>query len=75
MLRRSPPPNPSYSLKTLADIEALVTDSEIPPYFKHEEIPDWTVYLRLRSMALLRGNAPDTGHKPDSTFGEWQPLT
>jgi hypothetical protein len=70
-LRRSPPPNPSYSTFDLAQIEAEVVWSEAPPFHAWENIRDWDAYLRLRTMVILGrlGTTP-----PNPVFGTWQPL-
>lgn len=70
-LRRSPPPNPSFSTLDLALIEAEVVWSEEPPFHAWENRADWEPYLRLRTMVILgtRGTTP-----PNPAFGTWQPL-
>lgn len=71
-LRRSPPPNASYSTFDLAQIEAEVVWSEVPPFHAWENSADWEPYLRLRTMAVL-GCPPGTT-PPNPHFGTWQPL-
>ncbi|MBL9083487.1 MAG: hypothetical protein JNK76_16850 [Planctomycetales bacterium] len=70
-LRRSPPPNASFSTLDLAQIEAEVTLFEPPPFHAWENLADWEAYLRLRTMVILGrpGATP-----PSPTFGIWQPL-
>jgi hypothetical protein len=70
-LRCAPPPNPSFSTHTLAQIEAEVVWSETPPFHAWEHRADWTMYLRLRTMAVL--GTPSTS-PPSASFGTWQPL-
>lgn len=70
-LRRSPPPNPSFSTLDLALIEAEVVWSEEPPFHAWENRSDWEPYLRLRTMVIL--GTPGAG-PPNPTFGTWQPL-
>jgi hypothetical protein len=74
ILRRSPPPNPSFSNRTLSQIEAMVVWSEWPPFHACDSAntADWTTYLRLRTMAVL--GSPPGGTAPDAQFGAWQPL-
>lgn len=71
-LRRSPPPNASYSTHDLAQIEAEVVWSEAPPFHAWENTADWETYLRLRTMAVL--NHPPATTPPNPHFGTWQPL-
>jgi hypothetical protein len=71
-LRCAPPPNPSFSTHTLAQIEAEVVWSEAPPFYAWENTAEWATYLRLRTMAVL-GTAPGTS-SPNPAFGAWQPL-
>jgi len=70
-LRRSPPPNASFSAIDLAQIEAEVVRSEDPPFHAWENRVDWEAYLRLRTMVVLGqpGIMP-----PNPAFGTWQPL-
>ena len=69
-LRRSPPPNPSYSTHDLGIIEATVVWSEVPPYHPWDKKGDWEAYLRLRTKAVLGRTVDDT--PPNSDFGLWR---
>lgn len=71
-LRRSPPPNPTFSNLDLARIEAEVVWSEEPPFHAWENIADWEAYLRLRTMVIL--GHPGAPPPPNPAFGGWQPL-
>lgn len=71
-LRCAPPPNPSYSSRTLPQIEAEVIWSEVPPLYAWGNTTDWATYLRLRTMAVL--GAPPSVVSPNASFGDWQPL-
>ena len=55
-----------------SQIEAQVVWSESPPFHAWENIPDWTTYLCLRTMAVL--GSPPTTNPPNPQFGNWQPL-
>ena len=70
-LRCSPPPNASFSIFDLSQIEAEVVWSEEPPFHAWENIDDWEAYLRLRTMVVLGqpGTTP-----PNPLFGDWQLL-
>ncbi len=70
-LRRSPPPNPSYSTLDLAEIEGEVVCSEEPPFHAWENRQDWEAYLRLRTLVKL-GSVTFT--PPNQEFGTWQLL-
>lgn len=74
MLRRSSPPNPSFTNLSLDEVEAVVKDSELPPYFNKENVSEWTTYLRLRSMAALRSSDADLRRPPSTDAGDWQPI-
>ena len=72
MIRNSPPPNRASSDRTLANIEAEVTYSELPPFYSIDHIDEWAQYLRLRTSAVLgafRDVAP-----PNPEFGNWEEL-
>jgi len=72
MIRNAPPSNARTSDRTLAQIEAEVTYSEAPPFHSVEHVGDWAIYLRLRTMVVLRRD-PD-GTPPNPQFGDWQPM-
>ena len=71
-LRRSPPPNASYSTYDLAQIEILIVQSEEPPFHAWENIVDWEIYLRMRTILILNRNP--TATLLNTSFGIWQPL-
>lgn len=70
-LRRSIPPNLSFSHFDLAQIEAQIILSELPPFHAWEQAYDWKAYLRLRSLAVL-GRIDTT--PPRAAYGTWQTL-
>jgi hypothetical protein len=77
-LYRSPPPNPSVSQMSLAEIEADADFSEPAPYHAVEHANDWVPYLRLRTMAVFDLHsppAPAAAARPNSFPGNnWQAL-
>ena len=73
MIRNTSSPNyPATSNQTLAEIEAEVIYSEVPPFYAVENISEWTTYLRLRTLAVL--DLPLNEAPPNDEFGNWQPI-
>ena len=71
MLRCAPPPGPSDTALKLTDIEKLIAYSEAPPFHNVENEADWSIYLRLRTLAVL-GEVGVTA--PSASVGTWRPL-
>ena len=73
MIRNSPSPNLVSSTHSLAQIEAEVIYSEPPPFYAVENnVDDWAIYLRLRTMAVLV--PPVSSEPPNPQFGNWRSI-
>ena len=76
-LRRSPPPNQSFSSHSLADIGAEILYSVFPPRIENKDSGEWKTYLSYRTSAVLKEHklgASNLTSKPNQDFGKWKEL-
>ena len=76
MIRNSRCQPTQSSNRRLADIENEVKYCEPPPFYNIENVQDWTLYLRLRTMVVfsVREGSLDYS-RPNPAFGTWRLLT
>jgi hypothetical protein len=56
----------------LAEMEAEVTYSEPSPFYAIENLQEWALYLRLRTMPVF-GGCRIIG-TPNPQFGNWEEI-